>query len=813
MKAIQNFARAQHSHSVEGSLAAARERVERLREHHLNARYTASIDRLRIETRVMKATEGEPMVLRRAKVFAAVCAEMPIEIWPDELIIGHAGARPLCRDVIADDCPVLLKGQRLASLMVDTIEYELKDFDPADRKELVEEIAPYWRGSGDWERTHTGSNISALPNRLKDLLLLDTSTFPPKQSMIYTPFFISGGHYGHNSISYPEVLERGLLGIRKDAEVKLASLGRDDDSTSFLEGAVFALGAAVDAGRRFAAKARELADNEEDPVRRDEFMAIAGICERVPAHPARTFHEALQSIFLTQVFLNWEMPSILSQTTGRIDQYLLRYYEEDIRQGTLTEEKAQELLDCYLIKLNHVNRGNHLAVGGYRADGRDAANALSFMLIESMKHVRLAHPFISVLVHARTPEKLLIEAAGLSALGTGHPIYLNADTLTTQMLARGSMGGGPITLGLARTATPVGCYEPVIMGQDSGYMYGGYFNLSAVLELVFTNGYSRRYHKRIGLETGDPRGFASFEALKEAYRAQLSFMMTNFSASTDVFERVLAGVLPTPFESSLIKDCIAKGRSREDGGARFNFRTVIGAGSSDAGDSLTAVRKLVYDEKKIAMDDLCRALEADFKGYEEIRRMLCDAPKFGNDDDYADEQVAWVSHIFAEEVSKQKNTRGGHAAPMGAPLQYYMFGGWVVGALPSGRRAWEPLSDAWSPCAGCDVNGPTAVLNSMGKLNNAELTAGVTLNLRFDPSIFRMREGVHRFIDFIRTFSDQGVFQVQFNMIDTETLRQAQKEPEKYRDLVVKVAGYSAYFTRLIKPLQDGLIARTEHKL
>jgi formate C-acetyltransferase len=193
--------------------------------------------------------------------------------------------------------------------------------------------------------------------------------------------------------------------------------------------------------------------------------------------------------------------------------------------------------------------------------------------------------------------------------------------------------------------------------------------------------------------------------------------------------------------------------------------------------------------------------------------MLCDAPKFGNDDDYADEQVAWVSHIFAEEVSKQKNTRGGHAAPMGAPLQYYMFGGWVVGALPSGRRAWEPLSDAWSPCAGCDVNGPTAVLNSMGKINNAELTAGVTLNLRFDPSIFRMREGVHRFIDFIRAFSDQGVFQVQFNMIDTETLRQAQKEPEKYRDLVVKVAGYSAYFTRLIKPLQDGLIARTEHKL
>ncbi len=290
-------------------------------------------------------------------------------------------------------------------------------------------------------------------------------------------------------------------------------------------------------------------------------------------------------------------------------------------------------------------------------------------------------------------------------------------------------------------------------------------------------------------------------------------MMTNFSEASNVVERVYAELLPTPFESSLIHDCIARGKSREDGGARYNFKSIVGSGSTDAGDSLTAIRKLVYEERKVSMESLCEALEHNFEGKESLQKFLHEAPKFGNDDDYADEQVAWVSHVFAEEVGKQPNTRGGYAVPMGAPMQYYLVGGRVVGALPSGRKAWAPLSDAWSPCAGCDLNGPTAILGSMGKIDHAELSAGVTLNVRLDPAIFRMRDGLNRFVQFIRAFADQGLYQIQFNIVKTETLRQAQKEPDKYKDLVVKVAGYSAYFTRLMKPLQDGIIARTEHKL
>ena len=813
MKTVQ-FAERPYTekHAIGAVEVATRGRTERLRDYHLQIDPMFSIDRLRIETRVMKETEGEPMVIRRAKIFAAVAREMPIEIWPDELIVGHAGPRPLLRDIVPDDCPLLLAGSRFATV-TETVTYGLKDFSAADQKELIEDIAPYWKGNGDWEKTHTGRNIQALPDYLRTLIYVDQTVYPPKLSRIYTSAG-DAGHYGHNAVDYEGCLKKGLLGIKKEAEIKLAALGDDDkDSQPFLEGVVLCLDAAVQSGERFAAKARELAETQSDEVRKAELLEIAEICKRVPARPARTFHEALQAIYMAQVFINWESPRAVSQTTGRIDRYLHPYFVRDLTEGIITRDRAQELLDCYILKLSHVNRGNHISVGGYSADGRDGTNDISYMLIESMKRVRFVEPYFSVLIHPRIPDALLIRAAELSALGTSHPVYLNADVLTTQMLGRGTSGGTSVTLPLARLATPVGCYEPVITGLDSGYMFGGNFNMAAVLELVFTNGFSRFYQRQIGLKTGDPRTFATFEEFRDAYRKQFQFMMTNFSEASNVVERVYAELLPTPFESSLIHDCIARGKSREDGGARYNFKSIVGSGSTDAGDSLTAIRKLVYEERKVSMESLCEALEHNFEGKESLQKFLHEAPKFGNDDDYADEQVAWVSHVFAEEVGKQPNTRGGYAVPMGAPMQYYLVGGRVVGALPSGRKAWAPLSDAWSPCAGCDLNGPTAILGSMGKIDHAELSAGVTLNVRLDPAIFRMRDGLNRFVQFIRAFADQGLYQIQFNIVKTETLRQAQKEPDKYKDLVVKVAGYSAYFTRLMKPLQDGIIARTEHKL
>lgn len=813
METVQDYVNIHRPTSTNVSTTPVRKRVEKLREDHLKLAYnSASINRLRIETRVMRETEGEPMVMRRAKVFAAVVRETPTVILPDELIVGHAGIQPLYEDVIPDDIPVLLAGKKVTPVK-EQVSYAFEDFDPEEQRELKEEIAPYWRGDGDWARTQIGSNLKALPGHLRELLLVDDTVFPPKRSLIYTSF-IKGGHYGHNSANYEKVLEKGLSGIAREAQEKLSSLpSGSKKEVQFLESVLLALEAAREVGGRFAAEARRLAESEKDKKRKAELLKIAQICERVPAEPARSLHEALQSIFLLQVLLYWESPRSMSQTPGRIDQYLYKYYRNDIDSGDLTAEEAQELFDCYFIKLSHVSYGSHISVGGYRPDGRDGTNEISYMLIESMKHVRLVEPFFSILVHSRTPESLLIRAAELSSLGSSHPVYLNADTLTTMMLARGTMGGPCITLPLARRATPVGCYEPVIPGQDSGYMFGGFFNMAAVMALVLTNGYSRYYKKKIGLETGDPCTFATFEELKDAYHKQLAFMAKNFSDASNIFEKVFADVLPTPFESSVIEGCIEKAKSREEGGALFNFKQFVGAGSTDAGDSLTAIRKLVYEDKTVSMKELCEALENNFEGHEKLQKLLLDAPKFGNDDDYADEQAAWVSHVFAEEVGKQPNTRGGFSIPLGAPLQYYMFGGWVVGALPSGRSAWQPLSDAWSPSAGCDTKGPTAVLASMGKIDNAELTGGVTLNLRFDPSFFTLKDGIRRFTHFIRSFVDQGIFHVQFNMVSGETLRAAQKNPAQYQDLVVKVAGYSAYYTRLLKVLQDGIIARTEHKM
>ncbi|MEE9913087.1 MAG: hypothetical protein K4571_15345 [Deltaproteobacteria bacterium] len=787
-------------------------RVEKLREYHLKLKYDgASIDRLKIETRVMRETEAESMIMRRAKVFAAVARETPTVILPGELIVGHAGVKPLYEDIIPDDVPVLLAGKKVTPVK-EQVTYALKDFSPEDQRILQEEIAPYWRGDGDWAKTQLGGNMKVLPAYLKELLLTDDTVFPPKRSMIYTSF-IKGGHYGHNSANYEKVLEKGLRGIAAEAKEKLASLpAGSTKEASFLESVLVALEAAMMVGDRFAAEACRLAELERDEKRKTELLKIERICSRVPAEPAESLHEALQSIYLLQVLLYWESPRSMSQTPGRIDQYLYKYYRNDIDSGKLTVEQTQELLDCYFIKLSHLSYGSHISVGGYQPDGRDGANELSYMLIESMKHVRLVEPFFSILVHARTPDSLLIRAAELSSLGSGHPVYLNADTLTTMMLARGTSGGPCITLPQARKATPVGCYEPVIPGQDSGYMFGGFFNMAAVMELTLTNGYSRYYKKIIGLETGDPATFATFEEFKNAYSRQLSHMMKHFNDASNLFERVFADLLPTPFESSVIEGCIEKAMSREEGGALLNFKQMVGAGAPDAGDSLTAIRKLVYEDKSISMKELCHALDCNFEDHEDLQRQLRHAPKFGNDDDYADEQVAWVSHIFAREASRQPNTRGGFAIPLGAPLQYYMFGGWVVGALPSGRPAWQALSDAWSPSAGCDTKGPTAVLSSMGKIDNAELTAGVTLNLRFDPAFFKMKDGLRRFTHFIRSFADQGIFHIQFNMVSGETLRAAQKHPDQYRDLVVKVAGYSAYYTRLLKPLQDGIIARTEHR-
>ncbi|KKM06630.1 hypothetical protein LCGC14_1742040, partial [marine sediment metagenome] len=497
-----------------------------------------------------------------------------------------------------------------------------------------------------------------------------------------------------------------------------------------------------------------------------------------------------------------------------------------------TKGKAQELIDCFLLRpswfLYSVNSlsgyllvdtagiAQHIDVGGLRANGTDATNELSYMILEGMMHTRLVEPDVGVLVHSRTPDDLLIKACQLCALGTGHPIFLNNDTIVVNLLGRGNLGGGPrITLEIARKASAIGCNEPSLAGMDSGYTTSVHFqNFPGVLEAVLTNGRKGFPGGLIGPQTGDPRKFKSFDELLEAYRKQLAWAFERETIGSNIGERLMAEFDPTVFQSALIEDCIEKGICREEGGARYNFGPFVGGnGAPDAGDSLTAIKKLIFDEKRITMDQLCKALEKNFEGYDDLRQMLLKVPKFGNDDDYADEQTVWVMHTFCQEAIKLKNTRGGHKIPVLIPLSSYVRAGEAVGALPSGRLAREPLSDSIAPTQGSDVSGLTSVLKSVGKIDHAEVFAGISFNMRLDPLIFEDEYGFKRMADLIRTFTDQKIHHIQFNIVSSDDLKAAQKEPEKYKDLMVRVAGYVARFVELPKKIQDTIVARTVYGL
>ena len=750
------------------------QRVERLRKAYLDLKPSASILRARIETRVMKETAGQPMITQRAKSLAAIIRGMPANIYPDELIVGHFSEGPRCHDIIpgVESAEIAERAARSQGYKARGI--PSRGLTQEEVKELQEELIPYWKEQG---------RVSKVT------------------------------HYGHNVHNFEKVLKKGFSGIKKDAEERLARIDRTDPEelrkVPFLEGVVEVMDACAGIGEAYAARARELAQAEGDAKRKQELLKIAEVCDQVPAGPARTFQEAMQSYYFAWLMLLWEGWG----SQGRADQYLYPYYEEDISQGRLTREQAQELIDCYIIKLNEGSQSNTIGVSGLKADGTDATNELSYMFIEGMKHTRLIN-FFAVFLHSRSPDELLIKASELCSLGGGHPQFLNADVGVAQVLARGDTGGPVPTLHDARSAANVGCLELVIPGKDSGYLYTASHNLALAMELVMTNGRRRSDGQRIGAETGDPREFKSFDQVQAAFHEQVATMRKKTQQDGIDYEQRLIDFYPTVYESALIEDCIEDGMCREDGGAHYNFNTGgVEVGSSDAGDSMAAIKKLVFDEQKISMADLCDALDRNFEGSDDIRKMCLEVPKFGNDDDYADEQKSWVVHQWVSEFVKLKNLRGGHGSPGGSSMAGYVPGGKIVGALPSGRLAAEPLAPAGSPCTGKDINGPTAVLKSMGKLDGTEVLGGLSLTTRIDPAVFGARDGIKRLADLLRVFVDQKVFHLQINVTSSDVLKAAQKEPEEYRDLTVKVAGYNAFFTQLSQELQDSIIARTEHGL
>lgn len=756
------------------------DRVLRMCENYYKIEPTYSIERARIEARVLRETEGESLITRRARVMAAVLREMPIAIYPDDLIVGETSVRPCCTNLV----PGTLKQVQQRRRGMGHRDYtSTPGLTPDDYKELAENLDPYWEQLG-----RVGQ--------------------------------IASWHYGHNIHDMLKVVKKGFLGIKQEAEDRLARLNLTDPDdvkkAPFLEGVIMVMEAAAEFGGRYATLARKMANEQTDPDRKSELLRLAEICEQVPANPARTFYEALQSYHFAWLMLILENIGNQSFALGMMDRYLYPYYEKDMLDGLITDDEVQELLDCYILKLNYLGnkvQSSHasLGVGGIKEDGTDATNALTFMFIESIMHTRMANPWFAVHIHSKSPDDLLVKAGKLCSLGSGSSQFINSEVGISQMLARGGAGAKPVTLADARSASNVGCLELVIPGKDSGYLVTAGTNLALALELALNNGVSRVKGKRFGPATGDPRSFTSFADVQEAFLTQLLSMKKDAQIDGNLFEQKIIELCPTLYQSALIDDCIEAGLSREEGGARYNNQQTHSTGAADAGDSLAAIKRLVFDEKRVTMAQLCDALEHDFAGHEDILKMCQEVPKFGNDDDDVDKQVAWVTHAWASEFAKIKNLRGGYSSPGGSSMAGYIDYGKQVGALPSGRKSREPLAPAACPSTGKDRKGATAVLKSMGKLDNIEVLSGLSLTTRLDPAVFEDKDGFHRMASLLRTFVDQQIFHLQFNVVSTDTLLAAQQKPEEYEDLMVKVAGYNAYFTQLGPELQDAIIDRTEH--
>ncbi|MHA1992702.1 MAG: glycyl radical protein [Candidatus Hodarchaeales archaeon] len=786
-------------------------RVERLRQRYLDTPDRVVIDILRIRTRVMQQTEGEPMAIRQAKAFAASVREMPINIYPDEPFVGWLFCEPRGAH---------LSGGQAVAIQTELDTLSTRQINPflvsdENKRELREKIIPYWN-----------NHLDSPP------------PFPPEiENSLQRPSgrrmrFYAGATLPHWTAGYEKVLKKGILGVKKDAEERVAKLDLTDPEDfkkhTFLEGVIIALDAAAEIGSRFAAKAQELAEQEIDPRRKVELLKIAQICDQVPAHPASNFYEAIQSVWFVHILHALDNEHATGMGPGRPDQYMYPYYEDDIAEGRITKEEAQELIDCWFMRYSQYymiwrsdagsygthtphTPGHHLDVGGLKPDGTDAANELSYMFIEAMMHnIGMTEPTLGLLVHSRTPEDLLIKACQLTAMGGGYPMFINQDLRVGNLLARNEiMDGPPITLELARKGTGAGCHELVIPDMESGFNFTP-LNLAMILELTLTNGWNHIINRQLGPETGDPRQFKSFDEVKEAFNKQMTWRLRKGIIGTHIAEMALQ---PKAFNSAMVEDCIEKGLSKEEGGARYNVHSVQTWGRIDTGNSLAAIKRLVFDDKKITMDQLCQTMDNNFKGCEDIRKLCLEAPKYGNDDDCADEQVAWVTHIVNEEAKKYKSTYGGCTVVTEVPSASYVAMGKIVGALPSGRVAGDPLCEAASPTVGSALNGPTAILKSAGKINNAEMNQGQSLNMRLSPTIFEKDDGFKRLADFIRVFVDQKADHVQINVVYSDTLRAAQRDPEKYKDLTVKVAGYNARFVTLHKELQDTVIARTEHNL
>lgn len=769
------------------------------------ARREVDVHRALTVTRVYRETEGQPPILRRAKALAEVLRTMPIYINDGEAIVGNQAFMPKAGHLFPEYAHdwILAQLDTLSTRPGDRFHISEED------KARLREALPYWDGR-------------SLRDRWLAILPAETLAAMRCGVVANENYTMSGP--GHLVPDYPKLLRLGFRGIRREIDERTSRVSPGDpdrkNKLDFYRAASMVCDAAVAYAHRYARLAEEMADRTPNVDRRAQLRGVARICSHVPEHPARTFWDALQSIWFVQVIIQIESNG-LSIAPGRFDQYMYPYYRDDIAAGRLTRDQAKDLLGCFYCKLAEINKvysnegarllagpsqGQCLTLAGEVEGGGDGTNELTYLCLEADTEVRMAQPDLALRINEDTPEPLLHLAAANIRTGLAKPKIFGDRLVTRSQVLAGVPDED------ARDWAALGCSEPAIPGKTNAWGNSGQVCLAKCLELALNGGRCRLTSQQMGPSTGDPRTFASFEEVLAAYRTQLAYFVGHLVASNNTLDRLHAAVCPVPFVSLFISDCTKRGVEMNAGGARYNFTSPVGVGLITVADSLAAIKKLVFEDGALTMSQLVDALDRNFEGQESLRQTLLNrAPKFGNDDDYVDSIANDLLNIWADLVEGHTNPRGGRWVPGLYSMTASVGFGERCGATPDGRRAGGPLNDNVSPSHGREMRGPTAVARSVGKLDMVRIPHGAILNMRLSPAVLQGEKGLEDLAAFVRAFVALGGWHDQFNVISTETLREAQKHPERYRDLLVRVSGYSAHFVELSREVQEDIMARTEH--
>jgi pyruvate formate-lyase/glycerol dehydratase family glycyl radical enzyme len=777
-------------------------RGQRLWEKALENRKDAklSLARALLVLESYRETEGLPAPIRRARALENIVAGMTIFIDSDELLVGAFSAKPMYFEWY----PEYAVDQEMLSEGIEEVLAENHS------REEIEGIVRYFKESC------LQSSFFALLDQAQRQKIRVTCE---DGAWVYRARTTLDIDRGYHSVDYDKAIRKGFLGVLAEVENELhRTTSHDDDSyrkVNYLKGLAIVLKAGIRYAGRYAALARELA-GKTSGRRKSELEAIAEVCDRVPAHPARSFWEAVQTSLFLHVMIHLE--SRAQESPGRMDQYLYPFYQKEIREGTLTPETALEILECLRVKLsmlrllssvkyNEIVSGeaqyHNVTLGGQTPDGRDATNELTHLFLEAARRTRTPHPTLSIRCHDHMPKDLMIRGLELVRGGLGFPAFFNDKSNIQWLLSIG------VPLEEARSHCISGCVHSIVPGRTSPFDVL-FISIAKCLELALHDGFDPRTATQIGPKTGEFGLMQSYDDLVRAFKTQVETFSKEGGAIISHQKIARSQVMPAMVSSAFTEDCITKGKGALADGARFNIIIQAPVGMIDAADSLAAIKYCVFEARAIGKQELLDALASNFKGGEALRRRLARAPKYGNDDDFVDGIAAELYGWWWKMVSQIDGPYGVKQLPAPYSVSVHGAAGKRVGALPSGRLAGQPLADgSVSPCQGADAKGPTAVINSAGKIDQVPLF-GTLLNMKFHPSAMKTDEDLKKIAMLIKTYFDYGGKHAQFNVVDSRTLREAQKEPERYRNLMVRVAGYSTYFTELSPNVQDEIIMRTE---